>query len=178
MTENMHQHLAVRVLEGHDPIIGRYLWMLDDTRLATWKVLQGIAPTVIDWQPLLENGNSIGTLLYHIAVIEMDWLYNEVTETALPESVWETFPHPSRDAKGQLSVVTGLSLDDHFKRLDATRKLLNSTFREMTLEDFRRPRHLERYDVTPEWVIHHLIQHEAEHRGEMAMVRAMAEQKR
>ena len=175
MTEKTHEHLTARVLEGHEPTIGRYLWMLDDTRLRTSRMLEGIAPEVVDWQPPLANGNSIGSLLYHIAAIEMDWLYNEVTESKLPETVWNAFPYPVRDAKEHLTVVTGVSLDDHFKRLDATRKLLLDTFRTMTIEDFHRARHLERYDVTPEWVIHHLMQHEAEHRGEMATVRALAQ---
>jgi uncharacterized damage-inducible protein DinB len=40
---------------------------------------------------------------------------------------------------------------------------------------FRRVRRLSDCDVTPEWVIHHLMQHEAEHRGEIAALRAEAE---
>jgi uncharacterized damage-inducible protein DinB len=45
----------------------------------------------------------------------------------------------------------------------------------MTLQDFRRPRQLPEYDVTPEWILHHLMQHEAEHRGEMGILRTRAE---
>ena len=33
--------------------------------------------------------------------------------------------------------------------------------------EFTRVRSLENYDVTPAWAIHHLCQHEAEHRGQM-----------
>ncbi len=44
----------------------------------------------------------------------------------------------------------------------------------MTVEDFRRPRHFPgQYDVTPEWVLHHLIQHEAEHRGHIQTLRVL-----
>jgi uncharacterized damage-inducible protein DinB len=32
------------------------------------------------------------------------------------------------------------------------------------------------YDVTPEWVVHHLMQHEAEHRGQIGELRVAAEQ--
>lgn len=174
MTGKAREHLSVKALDGYDPVIGRFLWMLDDTRLETWKVLEGVAPEIIDWQPTLTNGNSLGTLLYHIAAIEMDWLYSEVAENKLPDTVWEDFPYPVRDVSGRLTIITSVSLDDHFRRLDATRKRLLDVFREMSLDEFRRVRHMEHYDVTPEWVIHHLIQHEAEHRGEMAMVRALA----
>ena len=173
MTPQTRDHLHVPAIEGFVPEIGRAIWLLEDTRTETGLRLEGIAPEVIDWQPPV--GNSIGTLLYHIAIIEMDWLYNEIMETHMPESVWEPFLHPVRRADGRLSVVSGISLDAHFKRLDYTRRTLLEVFQHMSLEDFRRPRAVERYDVTPAWVIHHLIQHEAEHRGEIATIRSLAE---
>ena len=45
----------------------------------------------------------------------------------------------------------------------------------MTLDEFRRPRSLPQYDVTPEWVLHHLTQHEAEHRGHIQGLREIIE---
>lgn len=168
------QQLTITGMNGCLPEIGRTLWALDDARQRTWRVVKAIAPEVIDWQPP-NNGNSIGTLLYHIAAIEMDWLYSEVMEGQMPESVWEAFPYSVRDDAGRLTVVEGLSLDDHLQRLDATRSHVMNTFQIMTMEDYCRPRRLEKYDVTPEWVLHHLAQHEAEHRGEMLTVRTMAE---
>jgi uncharacterized damage-inducible protein DinB len=32
------------------------------------------------------------------------------------------------------------------------------------------------YLVTPEWVLHHLMQHEAEHRGQIEMIATLASQ--
>jgi len=173
MSTKPREHLQVASLDGFVPEIGRALWMLEDTRNVTGRVLEGIAPEIIDWAPPV--GNGIGTLLYHIALIEMDWLFNEVMEGKLSAAVWEIFPHPVRGADDRLSVVQGVSLDAHFKRLDSTRRAVLDVFKHMTLDDFRQARTLERYDVTPEWVIHHLIQHEAEHRGEIATIRALGE---
>jgi hypothetical protein len=39
--------------------------------------------------------------------------------------------------------------------------------------DYRRARNFEHYDVTPEWVLHHLAQHEAEHCGEILTIRGI-----
>jgi uncharacterized damage-inducible protein DinB len=36
---------------------------------------------------------------------------------------------------------------------------------------------LPEYDVAPGFVLHHLMQHEAEHRGEIGMLRALANQR-
>lgn len=174
MPNQPREHLHISAIEGFVPEIGRAIWMLEDTRTDTGRRLEGIAPEVIDWRPPV--GNSIGTLLYHIAIIEMDWVFNEVMEQKMPSTVWDSFPFPVRDeATGRLTIVQGISLDAHFKRLDFTRRVLLDVFQHMSLEDFRRPRAAPRYDVTPAWVIHHLIQHEAEHRGEIATIRSLAE---
>lgn len=71
--------------------------------------------------------------------------------------------------------MQGVPLASHFDRLDAARAELPAAFGTMTLDDFRRPRILPQYAVTPEWVLHHLAQHEAEHRGHIAVTRSSAE---
>ncbi len=176
MSNQPRESLHIAPLTGFVPEIGRALWMLEDTRILTGRILEGIAPEVIDWRPPVAN--SIGTLLYHIALIELDWLFNEVIETKLPASVWDGFDYPVRGADDRLTVVKGVSLDAHYKRLDSTRKMVLGVFQQMTLEDFRRPRATERYDVTPEWVVYHLIEHEIGHRGEIATIRALGEASR
>ncbi len=170
MVNSERRTLTVRPLAAQSAEIGRVLWMLDDARRRTREALDGLAENVVDWQREAD-GHSIGTLLYHIAAIELDWLVAEVLEGNMPESVWSHFPYEVRDAEGRLTIVKGLSLSDHWQRLDFTRGLLLETYQAMTLEDFRQIRVLERYDVTPEWVLHHLCQHEAEHRDELKALR-------
>jgi uncharacterized damage-inducible protein DinB len=161
---------AVDALEGYVPEIGHALWALEETRRRTKSVLKHIDPEAIDWAPP-QGGNRIGTLLYHIAEIEMDWLYVEVLQSALPPEVQALFPYEVQDAPSPLTEILGIGLDEHLRRLDATRAIFLRTFREMTLEEFRRLRRLDSYDVTPEWIVYHLIQHESEHRGQIAQLR-------
>jgi uncharacterized damage-inducible protein DinB len=168
------RQLIIEPLPGCDPDIGRMLWMIEDSRRRTRKTLEGIDQHTIDWQPPFTGGNSISTLLYHIAAIELDWLAVEIMENNVDKSIWEWFPHDVRDAEGRLTVVSGLTLDEHYQRLEAVRNLLLNCVKPMTLTEFRRPRSLPDYDVSPEEVLHHLMQHEAEHRGEIGMIRAMA----
>ena len=167
--------LAIEVVEGCGPEIGRLLWQLEVTRQRTKEKLLGIDQHSLDFQ--LRGENSIGTLLYHIAAIEMDWLYEEVLESRpfAPE-VAELLCFEVRDEAGRLTVVNGRSLTEHLHVLDRTRHYLLEAFRQMDLADFRRVRHFENYSCTPEWVLHHLIQHEAEHRGQMMMMRTQADQ--
>ncbi len=174
MSDGTKHQNVVEALPGYGPEIGRWLWALEDGRRLTKEVLAGIDPRAVDWAPP-EGGNSIGTILYHLALIEADWLYVEVLgQESYPDEVMALLPHTDRDARGRLTGVQGVGLDEHLGRLDAIRDRLLAAFREMSLEEFRRTRHLPDYDVTPEWVIHHLIQHEAEHRGQIGLLRELA----
>lgn len=166
---------SVEPLPGYEPAIGRWLWLLEDTRRETKEALTGLAPTALDWRsPHIEN--SIGTLLYHIALIELDWLYDEALDAQpVPEELKPFFTLDARDADTHLSALQGETLADHLRRLDLLREHLLAAFRPMTLEEFRRPRHRPHYHATPEWVVQHLVQHEGEHRGQIQALRSLAE---
>jgi uncharacterized damage-inducible protein DinB len=166
--------LSVTVYQSQAAEIGRWLCAIQDTRARTVRALEGVSAVIIDWRAS-DDESSIGTLLYHLADIEADWLYVEVLEQPLPPEVAALFPYPTRDTHGHLTHILGFSLAEHLARLATVRALLLDVYQQMTLTDFRRARSLEQYDVTPEWVLHHLMQHEAEHRGQLGTIRARAE---
>jgi uncharacterized damage-inducible protein DinB len=169
------QLLAVDRYPGQEPEIGRWLWALQDARRRTLRDVGelNLTQAMLDW---LAGGveNSIGTLLYHIADIEADWLYVEVLEQPLPPELAALFPYPTRDEQGLLVQVQGIDLEAHLERLATVRQRLLDVYQQMDLADFRRVRSLPQYDVTPEWVLHHLMQHEAEHRGSLGTLGARA----
>jgi uncharacterized damage-inducible protein DinB len=84
------------------------------------------------------------------------------------------FPYDVREEGGRLTPVTGMSLADHLDRLAAVRDLVLGEVREMDLGEFHRVRCLPDYEVAPDWVLHHLMQHEAEHRAQIAELMATA----
>lgn len=157
----------------HVPEIGLWLWALQDTRRALIEALEGVTDPMVDWVPP-DGGSSIGTVLYHIADIEADWLYVEVLEQPIPPAVAALFPFPTRDANGRLTQAPGFSLEQHLSRLSTVRNLVLDAYLRMDLAAFRLVHSFEQYDVTPEWVLHHLVQHEAEHRGQIGTIRDAA----
>lgn len=165
--------LRLEPLPGYDPAVGLWLAALEESRARTKKRVEGLDPRALD-----RTGegfpNGIGTLLAHIAAIEMDWLFADILGREIPAEVLALLPPDVRDAGGRLVEVRGLPLAEHLRRLDATRAVLLAHTRGMDAADLRRPRQLERYDATPEWVFHHLLQHEAEHRGQIARIQALA----
>jgi uncharacterized damage-inducible protein DinB len=173
MTGEPKKQLVIEPLLGYEPEIGLLLGMLEETRGRTKKWLAGLTDDELEWTPG-PGLNSIGTILYHLALIEADWLYAEALEQAYPPEATALFPDDVRDDAGRLTVSRRESLQEHVDRLDAVRAMVLAAFRDMSLAEFRRVRVLPEYDVTPGFVLHHLMQHEAEHRGEIGMLRALA----
>ena len=59
------------------------------------------------------------------------------------------------------------TLQNDLERLSIVRKNLLDVFVSMTPGEFEKLRGLPQYDVSPVYVIHHLMQHEAEHRSQI-----------
>lgn len=154
-----------------DPEVGRWLAALEDARSDTIRELDGITSQMLDWRPDAPL-NSIGTLLYHIGLVETSWLLDDIFEGEPgPTRLQSLLPFPDRDGSGRLIQVDGEPIGTHLERLSAIRAYLLERLRPMSNEDFHRTRHLDSYDAAPDWVLHHLLQHEAEHRSHIAWLR-------
>lgn len=165
--------MEIEPLPAAAPEIGRMLWLLQETRKRLHEALADVTPAELDWPPPYRGGNSIGTLLYHLAAVETDWLFVEVLESDFSPEIEALLPYDMREEDGRLTPVAGVSLAEHLQRLDEVRRTLRQTFADMTPADFRRLRRLDSYDVSPEWVLFHLMHHEAEHTGQILEIRQM-----
>lgn len=146
---------------------------LTECRARTLKAIAGITQAELDWEHPI-GPNSIGTLLYHIALIESDWLYTEILQRPIPEDLSLLFRLDARESNGKLTNVHDEPASRHEYRLRVVREQFLRTLSTMTLAEFRRVRRLPDYDVTPKWVVFHLLQHEAEHRGQVVVLRKLA----
>lgn len=159
------RRLEVKRPSGYLPEIAPWIWALEDVRQTVKQLLEGISQEQLDYQP--PGRHSVGSLLYHIALIESDWLFVEVMETDIDEDLKALLPYDNL-TDGEMTAVAGQTLAQHLARLDAVRAKLLACFAQMDLADWRRARELPNYTVTPEWVLYHLVEHEAHHRGQMA----------
>jgi len=176
VVSNPRRSLIAEPPAGYPPEIARWLWVLADTRRRTLEVLDGYDDARLD-EPG-PGGNSIGTILAHVAVIETDWLYVVVLGEDYPAELLALLPPDVRDADGHLLPTPGLPLARYLEALAAVRAQLVERVAVLTSDDLHSIRSLPDYDVSPEWVVHHLVQHEAEHRAEVAVTRAVLEGRR
>jgi uncharacterized damage-inducible protein DinB len=162
---------VVDPLNGYTLQVGVWLWAFENSRKRTHRVLKEFNPGLLEWVPTW-GGNSISTLLYHLAAIEVDWLFTDILEKEpFPPEIEALFPHDVRLPNGHLTPIEGEPLNDHLQRLVVVRSYFLNSFREISDDDFLRVRSFSDYDVTPQWTIHHLMQHEAEHRGQIMAIK-------
>lgn len=154
--------------------IAQWSAALIECRSRTLKSIARISQAELDWEPPT-NSNTIGALLYHIALIEADWLYTEILQHRTTADLGSLFPAEDRESDQTLTKIRGGTGNQHERRLALVRQELLRALSTMTLAEFRRVRHMPDYDVTPEWVVLHLLQHEAEHRGQIISLRGSAD---
>ena len=82
--------LLVSALPGYEEEIGRWLWCLEDVRRTLIPELTGISQNILDSK--IDERQTIGSMLYHIALIEADWLYEEVLVTEWDSEISALFP--------------------------------------------------------------------------------------
>jgi uncharacterized damage-inducible protein DinB len=160
-----------------DPVVGPWLAALADSRRRTFDAVRDVPAGAVD-ALAGEGPNAIGTLLYHVAAIEADWLFEDILG-AESGAAWpaEIFPFDVREESGRLTPVLGVPMDAHLERLRAVRELLETHLGPMTAAEFEQPQARDAYDVSAAWVVHHLLQHEAEHRAQMSAAREAFERK-
>jgi uncharacterized damage-inducible protein DinB len=166
---------VIEPLQGYSPLVGTWLWAFENSRQRTLRALEGLHPDLLEWIPSWQ-GNTLSTLLYHLAAIEVDWLFTDILEEdEFPPSIEMLFPYDVRQQNGTLTIVERESLHAHLSRLAAVREYFLKSLQDMSEDEFLRVRSFTDYQVTPQWTIHHLMQHEAEHRGQIMTIREAGE---
>lgn len=150
---------------GAAPTVGPWLWAMEETRRGLLHTVRDLDQATLDWRGGAGADNSIGSLLYHIALVELSWLYEDTLLVDPPEHILALLPHPSRDAQGRLQHVPAETLAQHLDRLARARAEFMRAMTGMSEADWhtlREPPETD-YACAPAWVVFHLVEHEAGH---------------
>lgn len=170
-----HQPRVTRIdpAPGFAPGIGRYVAQMGETRAALLEPVAGLTPGQLAWHPnpLTE---SVGTQLLHVAAVEWSWIFEEIFRR--PAAAYDGWDEAMPIRRG-LPQVAGWPLSYFTDRLARVRTEALAALAGLTDADLPRlvadasppP------DETPEhfsidWVLFHLVHHEAHHAGQVELL--------
>jgi uncharacterized damage-inducible protein DinB len=128
-------------------------------------VVRAAPPERLHWtSPAFPN--SLAAHLAHLGAIELDWLHCDLLGEEIPAEALATCPIADvRGPDGRLDPAAGATLDGLLAWLAACRERLVEECRRLEEEGLDQLVEGLEGAATPEWILTHLIQHEAEHRG-------------
>lgn len=167
------EFLTVNPRSGAAPEVGPWLWAMEETRHGLMRTVADLDEETIDWSGRAGKDNSIGSLLYHIALVEVSWLYEDMLLEEPPQDIAALFPVDHRTKDGRLAVVMGVPLAEHLDRLTQTRARFLERMTPMTPTDWHAVREPDGadYACSPAWVVFHLVEHEAGHLFQIREIR-------
>lgn len=167
-------------VEGYTPQIGRYVAQLTEVRRHLKREVEGLTTEQLDWHPD-DATESIGTQMLHLDSVEWSWMHEDIFGAPSDDypGVW-TEAMPIRCGVPQ---VEGRPLQWYLEKLDSTREETLRLLRGFTDEDLSRlvgeaetePGVEKRSRLyTIDWIIWHILQHEAAHVGQIELLRRLA----
>ena len=165
---------------GYSPQIGRYVAQMTEVREDLLHELAALPVAQLDWHPDAQT-ESIGTLLLHLDAVEWSWLHEDVL--GMPSDAYPGNWHEAMPIRVGVPQVQGRPLEAYLSQLAATRARTLEILRGWTDADLTRrvgeaepepgmERHSTLYTI--DWIIWHIIEHEATHVGQVELLRRLA----
>lgn len=161
--------------EGLAPGIGFYLSGMDELRVQVREAVEGLSDEEFN-RPAADGALSIGPLVMHIGEAEWWWVQcilggREPTEEERAQPFWDVQFEPGVHTGEQYSVRSCLEQIDLVR--EQTRRTL-ANYTDADLDTIRTHTNDERQlEFTLRWMLHHLVDHEAQHKGQVMMLKRM-----
>jgi uncharacterized damage-inducible protein DinB len=150
-------------------------FMLEDIRRVTLDGIKDLTAKQLFQQPM-EGEFPVGAYLMHLGECEAGW-YHTMTGTPLPDDLKKRvyygawFDVPPEEYNPPISVIPP---QEYLSALAEVRKYIINYLNNTTDEDFDKEvtwkRNGKDITRTKEWIIYHLIEHEAHTRGQMFLL--------
>jgi len=162
-------------IPGFDNDIGFYLGGMEEVRNQLREAVEGISDDHIG-RPAVSYAHPIGALVLHIGEAEWYWMQcvvsgHKVTDEIRCAPYWDVLDDPEGFPDKRYSAE--FCLNEIKKIREQTHKTL-AAFKD---SDLGRICSIERGGETHErslrWILHHLIDHEAQHKGQILMLKRL-----
>jgi uncharacterized damage-inducible protein DinB len=158
------------------------IYELEDIRKVLLKGVEHLTKEQL-FTPPVPGEFPIGAFLMHMAEVDLGWLATlsegsvDISDDVKKRSYYNSWYDAWGDDQGE-PPTEALEIQTYLDTIAETRKMLIDYINTMTDEDLEKVitrKHGENESsFTKKWIIYHLIEHEAHHRGQMFMLIRMA----
>ena len=158
-----------------DPRLSLLWWMLEDVRNVTLKGIEGLSKEQL-FQPPIEGEYPVGAYLMHLAEAEVAWLQiltgTKIDKVIKKRIYYDSWMDPSKSDAERPKAL--LEINEYLEAIKEVRELLKSymsSLKDSDLDGFVvQQRKDGEHKILRKWIIYHLIEHEAHHRGQMMLL--------
>lgn len=170
--------MPTRVLtaaEGFSPGIGFCLSGMEEVREQVCEAVAGLSGDKL-CQPAFRGAHSIGALVLHIGEAEWWWMQCNVVGHKLTQEdrnapYWDVLDEPEAFA------TRGYTVDFCLREIEKIRNQTRQLLASFTDDDLQRIFSYERrggiHEQSLRWILHHLVDHEAQHKGQILMLKRL-----
>jgi uncharacterized damage-inducible protein DinB len=157
---------------GGDGRLSLLLAQLEEGRRRTLRFVAAVPPERLHWSSP-QFPNSLAAHLAHLAAIELDWLYCDLLGREIPAEALALLPIADvLDPDGRLARAGTATLPELLAALEESRSRLVTECLRLREDGLGELVLGLEGAAAPDWILTHLLQHEAEHRGVMRRMAA------
>lgn len=169
MSEEAKRVITLDREDGLSPRVALLYSMMEKVRGRLFSRIESLSDVDIDYSPHGRSIETIGTLLFHIAAVEWSWIFEDIGRKEMDYEKWkQAFP-----LREDIDQLTGQRVEFYFDRLNEVRQEVLEWLRGIDDEELDRLIDLGHAEVSIEWVLFHLIEHEAMHIGQISVLSRM-----
>lgn len=154
--------------------LSTWLAQMNEIRERLLNIIEDVDEEALDYTPSERKIETIGTLLLHIAAVELSWIYEDIYKEEIDYDEWKyAFPLRSNINLPQLK---GKGKNYYLKKLQNVRKSI--TERLQVEKNLARIVQSDDQQYSIEWILFHLVEHEALHIGQINLLNRLYKNQR
>lgn len=157
------------------PRVALWYSIMQEMRERLLRIVKDLTQEELDYTLNERKIETIGTLLLHIAGVEWGWIFGDIDGQ---EVDYEEFKHAfALSPEVNIPQIKNQELQFYIDRLNKTRKEVYQRLKKFKDEDLDRIVESEGKKYSIEWIMFHLVEHEAMHIGQILLLKRVNNEK-
>ncbi|OLS28062.1 MAG: hypothetical protein HeimC3_00210 [Candidatus Heimdallarchaeota archaeon LC_3] len=161
----MDSNFSFSIRDSTKPRVEKLILMLKETRKRLFTQLKGISQETLDYSPDINKIETIGTLLLHITVVEWSYIFEDIDKKEMSYDEWK-YAFALRENLDPIQ-LTEKPMDFYTQKLNEVRENVLERFKIMSDSDLDTLVESDGRQISIEWILYHLNQHESVHIGQI-----------